>query len=63
MVIEFRENPYCEGNIQVILNGWNHVASIDKFNGKVTYITAVAESVKVAIISKMKELQNEKTNN
>lgn len=59
MSIQFKENPYCGGNIQVILNGWNHVASIDKFSGEVTYVTAVGECVEKAILTKMKELQGE----
>lgn len=59
MSIRFKESSY-DGNIQVILNGWNHVASIDKFSGRVTYITAVGKCVEKAIFTKMKELQGGK---
>ncbi len=36
MAIEFRENPYCPGNIQCLNN--KHVASIDGYNGDIGWI-------------------------
>lgn len=37
MMIEFKENPYVPGNIQCFKDN-RHVASIDKYNGEITWI-------------------------
>lgn len=60
MTIEFKENPLLPGNIQCLDNG-KHVASIDGYNGEITWLShaTVSGMDRSTIYAKAKSIQKQ----